>query len=251
MKHFKSKDWDSQFFRRPIYGAELNHLLSDDDATVLREELATLSKDKHSLVEARVRSTFFANIPILEDLGFRLVDSRLEFRTKTRKTDFEAETCRENLRWFKESDWASVCNLTTSQFVDNPSFQSRFNNRMYFSRNESERYYLQWHRWALDVPNPLFCIWETDNQLSGFYSIVRKFSSAGLPEYKVALAAVRPGSLPSGMQNEMQFWLFRNAPDDEWETINSPALTNIAGLKNNIRAGKHLNYVEAYLFWRP
>jgi len=115
-------------------------------------------------------------------------------------------------------------------------------NRNYFTRDESVRYYLQWHRLALENEHPLFCVWETN-------SVIRKPTSINIYDYKTGLTAVRPESQRSGMQYQMQFWIFQNSPDDEWVTVNSPALTNLPALKNTIRAAKELSHVEACLFW--
>lgn len=249
MSAIRRKEWDSEFFGRDIFEANFDYSIGSKDAEAIVREIASLRHSDRLLIQARVRSEYFTNIPILEEIGFRLVDSRLEFSTKTYRRDFMSSHFTESLRWYRHDDWAQIRELTISQFVDNQNFQSRFNNRQYFTRDESLRYYLQWHRLVLENPHPLFCVWETGSSISGFYSIVRKPGTASSPDYKVALAAVRPGSPGSGMQNKMQFWIFQNCPDTEWSTINSPALTNLPGLKNNIRAGKELSHVEAYLFW--
>jgi hypothetical protein len=46
----------------------------------------------------------------------------------------------------------------------------------------------------------------------------------------------------------MQAWLFRETSDTDWTTINSPQLTNTAGLKNNIRSGKEFKAAELFFF---
>ena len=243
------KNWDSEFFNREIFACDLNYAIGSSDVEALALEIESLSRLDRPLIEARVRSEFFSNIPFLENIGFRLVDSRLEFRTKTYRRDFTLNNLPTGLRWFHADDWDEVQKLTIAQFVDNPKFKSRFNNRNYFTRDESVRYYLQWHRLALENEHPLFCVWETNSVVSGFYTIVRKSTPTNHVDYKIGLVAVRPGSEPSGMGNQMQFWIFQNSPDDEWTSINSPALTNLPALKNNIRAAKELAYAEIYLFW--
>jgi len=251
MNRFTRREWDSKFFGREIFGGELNLAFTPEVVGDLRSELNSIRDLGCELLEVRLNSRYFLNVPILEDLGFRFVDSRLEFRTHSVRSEFRAEVPVGSLRWFKEDDWKDIQELTVSQFADNPNFFSRYNNREYFSRSESIRYYLQWHHWVLENPIPLFCIWERDGDVLGFYSVLRRSGSSDTPEYKVALAAVQPKSAAHGMQNQMQFWIFQNAPDEVWTTLNSPSLTNIAGLKNNIRAGKDLSSVEAYFYLRP
>lgn len=245
---FRMKEWDSQFFQRVLYSGEVNLELNAIDWTRLRDELNDLRRNNVWLVEARVRSSSFDNVRNLEDEGFRLVDSRLEFSTLTQLEGQTPTIPVGHMRWFRESDWEALERLTHNQFAGNPAFKSRYNNRRYFSEDESHRYYMQWYRWVLENQHPLFCVWEVDEKLAGFYSILRQPDDGKIPRYKVALAAVEPVFRSYGAQNLMQFWIFQNAPDEEWYTINSPALTNLSGLKNNIRAAKHLAYVETYFY---
>ena len=249
MAFLVQKKWDSEFFNKQIFVCDLNYAIDSSDVEALALEIESLNRLDRPLIEARVRSEFFSNIPFLEDIGFRLVDSRLEFRTKTYRRDFTFSNTPTGLRWFHADDWNEVQKLTIAQFVDNPNFKSRFNNRKYFTRDESIRYYLQWHRLALENEHPLFCVWETNSVISGFHSVIRKPTSINMYEYKTGLTAVRPEGQLSGMQYQMQSWIFQNSPDDEWKTVNSPALTNLPALKNTIRAAKELSHVEAFLFW--
>jgi hypothetical protein len=69
-----------------------------------------------------------------------------------------------------------------------------------------------------------------------------------MPFYKVGLAAVKEGHRSFGAQNLMQQWLFSRAIDPKWVTVNSPALTNKEGIKNNIRAQKNFDRAEVFMF---
>jgi len=250
-RFFTRLDWDSEFFGRPMFGAELSGDFNEDALERVHSELLEMAADPKSIFQIRLRSTQFHLIPMFEDLGFRFVDSRLEFHTLTRREDFSNAGSLPfgQLRWFRDDDLAAIEALTKSQFSSNPAFRSRFNNRRYFSEAESHSYYMAWHRLALQNDHPMFCVWDIEDEIGGFYSVVRRHPAEALPIYKVGLAAVDPAHRSHGAQNQMQFWIFSNAPDAEWITVNSPALTNLSGLKNNIRAGKELSYVEAFLFW--
>lgn len=247
---FTRLDWESNFFGRPIFGIDLLKPITREDTDQLYQEMNHLGVYPRTLFQVRVRSTSFDSIHMLEDIGFRLVDSRLEFATRTRRLDY-VDTGRlpvGQLRWFQESDLQGIEKLTSSQFSLNASFKSRFNNRRYFTQAESHAYYMAWHQLALKNEYPLFCVWENNGNIVGFYSIIRQPTEVEFPLYKVGLAAVEPDFRSLGAQNQMQYWIFSNSPDSEWTTINSPALTNISGLKNNIRAAKELSHVEFILF---
>lgn len=251
LNFFAPKKWDSDFFSRNIYFADLSLDLSDQNTKDLTAEIKQLDKIGCELAEVRIRSSYFQNIPLFETLGFRFVDSRLEFRTRTTRQDHAVTAPFGVLRWFEDSDWHDVCQLTDSQFAGNPSFKSRYNSREYFSFDESKRYFAQWNRRVLESSSPMFCIWENARQVAGFYSVLRQATESPIPEYKVGLAAVKPEHAKHGMANVMQYWIFQHAPDQEFTVVNSPALTNLAGLKNNIRSSKNLSHVEAFLFRKP
>ena len=185
----------------------------------------------------------------LEVLGFRLVDSRMEFITHTYRGENEVIAPVGKFRRFESQDWEALTEITIKNFVDNDQFKSRYTNREIFSREESLRYYLQWHRWVLDVSPDLFLSWVDGDKYVGFYSILRLADPQGIrPRYKVGLAAIDPDYRSHNGQNLMQAWLFRETQDSEWTTINSPQLTNTSGLKNNIRSGKEFKTVELFFF---
>jgi hypothetical protein len=108
---------------------------------------------------------------------------------------------------------------------------------------------MQWHKLVLENQHPMFCIWDVGGEICGFYTIDRKLNDeTGVPFYKVGLGAVKEGHRSFGAQNLMQQWLFSQAVDPKWVTVNSPALTNKAGIKNNIRAQKNFDRAEVFMF---
>jgi hypothetical protein len=241
------KNWDSNFFHRRFFEINVRQVLTSADIESINAEIQALGGGE-ATIELRLTSENFDVISEFEEMGFRFVDSRLEFSTETIRPENPVDAPVGLFRQYKTEDWPFLESLTIRSFVDNPHFKSRYKNPTYFTREESIRYYLQWHRWVLDSPDGMFCSWEVDDNFVGFYSILRKGIAHNLPHYKVALAAVEHEYRSLNGQNLMQFYLFANAKDEKWITINSPALTNLSGLKNNIRAQKKLSHVEAFLF---
>lgn len=240
------KDWDSNFFGRDFYSLEISTDFSDSS---LRSEIAKLDKEGIFGIECQVNIRNLEAIPVLEDMGFRLVDSRMEFITHTFRGESDVIAPVGNFRRYEDSDWEELASITVKNFVDNPGFKSRYTNRELFTRDESERYYLQWHRWVLETSPDLFLSWVDNDKYVGFYSILRlPDENLGRPKYKVGLAAIDPDYRSHNGQNLMQAWLFRETIDPEWTTINSPQLTNTSGLKNNIRSGKEFKTVELFFF---
>jgi hypothetical protein len=240
------KDWDSEFFSREFFQLDV---MGKINAIELKDELVALDKKGVFGVECKINIRNLDLIPVLEDLGFRLVDSRMEFVTHTFRGTSDIIAPLGEFRRYVESDWPMLEELTANNFVDNPNFKSRYTNRSMYSKEESLKYYLQWHRWVLDVSPDLFLSWVDGEKLVGFYSILRQNTGdAGRPRYKVGLAAIDPEYRSYDGQNLMQAWLFRETVDPEWTTVNSPQLTNTSGLKNNIRSGKEFETVQLFFF---
>jgi len=242
----EKKVWDSDFFGRDFYLLDLSSGLELDR---LKSELDNLDANGVFGTECQLNIRNIEMMTHLEELGFRIVDSRMEFITHTYRGEKEIVAPVGNFRLFEPQDWEALSDITVKNFVDNDQFKSRYTNRDIFSREESLQYYLQWHRWVLDVSPDLFLSWVDGDKYVGFYSILRLADPQGAhPRYKVGLAAIDPDYRSHNGQNLMQAWLFRETQDSEWTTINSPQLTNTSGLKNNIRSGKEFKTVELFFF---
>jgi hypothetical protein len=247
MYSLERKSWDSEFFEKEIYA--LRGIEAGVRVDALDRDLARLDERGAFGVEAHLNIRSMATIPDLEELGFRLVDSRMEFITRTTRRPDDVAPERGTFRRFVQDDWEALVDLTRRSFVENPAFLSRYNNRWLFTPEESLRYYVEWHHWVLRTSPDLFLSWVDGDRYVGFYSILRKSNATtGIPDYKVGLAAIEPDYRALKGQNLMQAWLFHNTPDPEWTTINSPQLTNTSGLKNNIRSGKNFVAVELFFF---
>lgn len=244
--HLKKKVWDSDFFGRDFYLLDVSEGLEIDR---LKNELDRLDADGVFGTECQISIRNIEMMAHLEELGFRIVDSRMEFITDTNRGEHEIVAPVGVFRRFEPQDWEALSDITVKNFVDNDQFKSRYTNRNIFSRDESLRYYLQWHRWVLDVSPDLFLSWVDKDKYVGFYSILRLSDpQSARPRYKVGLAAIDPAYRSYNGQNLMQAWLFRETRDSEWTTVNSPQLTNTAGLKNNIRSGKEFKTIELFFF---
>jgi hypothetical protein len=240
------KEWDSRFFGKDFYVLKVDSL---SDLGGVRKELAELDARGVFGVECQINIRNMDVIPHLEDMGFRLVDSRMEFITHTFRGEADIQAPVGDFRRYEDRDWDELAAITIENFVDNPNFKSRYTNPNLFSREESVRYYLQWHKWVLDVSPDLFLSWVDGEKYVGFYSILRlPDAERGIPNYKVGLLAIHADYRSHNGQNLMQAWLFRETSDTDWTTINSPQLTNTAGLKNNIRSGKEFKAAELFFF---
>lgn len=197
--------------------------------------------------QLKVRGTLIDQLSKVLGTGFDLVDSKLEFITSVSKPEFAELPAIGSFRLCEIRDWDEIRRLTSLGFSKNTAFKGRFNNRRYFSEDISLRYYMAWNERAFSNSSDLFGVWSGE-KIFAYYNINR-LTDHDRVVHKVGLAAVDSDAPSRGIQNMLQNWIYHQAPETTFTVINSPALSNIPGLKNNIRAGRDLNYTELTFFY--
>lgn len=239
---FELHKWTSDFL-----GTSYRTLsLSTADARDI--ELALLSTHQlgAGIYELRLPGTLIDHAPTLNEFGFALVDGRLEFRTLVESPKVEPRPPEGGFRRYHPSDYSAVQELTYEAFASNRDFKSRFNNRNFFSERVSHRYYMAWIDRAIHDSPDLFGVWD-HGSVGAYYNILR-VAQPRSAVFKVGLAAVSANSPLRGLQNSLQNWIYWQAAESAFEVINSPALSNYPGIKNNIRASRKLAYTELIFY---
>lgn len=235
----RRKDWDSEFFDREIFALHVSGTLSPRE---LGADLEDMDEQGVWGTECHLFSRQFDAAAVLEELGFRLVDSRAVFVSRWSIDDVrETEVPHGSLRPVRDADLGAVDNLTVRNLVDNPSFRSRFADRRLFTREESIRYYAAWNAKAFEEAPDLFAVWETAETIVGFFSYLPSGDHEGLPLFKGVLTAVDRRHRGHDVQNAMQAYLFKRFGVDAWALDNTTQIGNIPVLRNHVRAGKELS----------
>jgi hypothetical protein len=230
------KNWDSDFFKREIYQLIVNGPISQ---SALNERMKELDCAGVWGVETVVYSDRVADTPILEDAGFRLVDSKMTFISKLTESEVANRVPPfGSLRQVSSKDISSVSELTVECLVDNPEFNSRFKNPRLFSREESIRYYNAWNERCYTEQPELFVVWEVDGRVIAYFNYMRADTRDYSPLFKGILTAVNQSFRGYDLHNLMQEELFRRFGVQEWWVDNSTQVTNIAVIKNHIKARK-------------
>ena len=230
------KTWDSDFFGREIYSLNLEESAWD---TNLATEVAELDRQGVWGIECELDASHFDLAPSLEDLGFRLVDSRMVFISKMSQGDqYASEPPYGTFRLACRADLAAVSELTATCLVDNDAFKSRYNNRRLFSREESVRYYDAWNHRAFTEAPGTFVLWDVEGAVVAYFNYIPSGEFDGLPMFKGVLTAVHRDHRGHGVQNTMQGYLFNSFGCDEWALDNTTQMTNVIVIKNHMRANK-------------
>lgn len=242
---FRSDDWMAEFLGVPFFSASLDNNLEAmaGEGEDFRAELKT---NEPGIYEIRLRGERIQFARTIGGAGFSLVDGKLEFRTRLERLSDTNQPKVGEFRLCEWSDFPRIEDLTRKGFTNNPKFHGRFNNRYYFSEQTSQEYYMAWNYRAMEQSPGLFGVWDNDG-VRAFYNINRKELKTEV-EYKVGLAAVEENSPLKGIQNSLQSWIYSQTKDTEFYVVNSPALSNYAGLINNIRAGRSMVFSELIFF---
>jgi len=241
------KDWDSDFFGREVFSLE------DPERTGLAHlavELASLDSAGTWATECHLVSADFAIAPTLEELGFRLVDSKMTFLSVRAHGDTpHVEVPYGLIRTATEGDLSAIDDMTTRHLVDNPDFHSRFKDRRLYSRDESIRYYAAWNQLVLDRQPELFAVWDSGAGVVAYFNYLRDGIRDDLPVFKGVLTAVEKEHRGHQAHNALQSFLFEQFGVDRFVLNNTTQVTNLAVVTNHIRARKQL-HEAIFTFYR-
>ena len=144
----EAKQWDSEFFERLIGSLTWEAITPDEPAgrlSDLKDISALADSAGYALVECHVDISDFAVIASLEEVGFRLVDSRMRFLTRWGPGDVpETLPTVGSIRSATPEDRDRIVELTHEGFTQNDRFVSRFKNPDYFSADLTRRYFEAW-----------------------------------------------------------------------------------------------------------
>lgn len=254
------KPWDSEFFARPIASLtweRQNDRIGEPSATVeaLRAIVEQSDHAGFSIVECDLDVADLAIAWCLEEVGFRLVDSRIQFLTRFTRADIpDAQPTRGEVvdaaPWHRER----IVELIHTGFTRNDHFISRFKNAEYFTPDETRRYYEAWFDNTAFASGAACAVFVDEGSVAGFYVYQARDEMDGLPVMKATLTAVDPEFRGAGAHVAMQAYLYRKLSRkfgwQEWYVDNTTQLTNTPVVRNHIASGKQPRALRLTFFRR-
>ena len=251
------KEWESEFF-----GKKFGQLVIDPDFGTL-PNTAEIHASLDRLLETADRSGFcrlefqcdmaaIAMIPLFEELGFRLVDSRISFVTliETPLAERYAST-KGKIEWAQPDDLDGVIALTHKAFTHNPEFFSRYKNGEYFTPAESEKYYAAWIKNHITDPDTLFAVIKDRRSIIA-YSFFRAYGNyCGEKLYKAILTAVDQEARGHRIHLALQTFLLEKIPENRFYLDNTTQLANIPAIRNSISSRKTLSSIAMIYYREP
>jgi hypothetical protein len=256
MASLEIKEWETEFFKRTFgsltidYGLFIN--LPNESIHSAFETIILYADENHyDILELHLDILGMQIIPVLEEKGFRLVDTRATFITLIEKKHIDKYSSDIGKICFAtKTDFERILSLTHKSLTHNPSFLSRFKNRSFFTQQETERFYSAYIENYLDNKDVLFSIWKREDQVIGYFIYKLAGHYNGKQIYKGILTAVDPEYRGHNAHLVMQSFLYGYFPEEQFYLDNTTQLTNFPTIKNHIRSQKTLNRIDL-TFYRP
>ena len=250
------KSWDSAFFKKKFGAVQLedpdnlNRLTDFQVAVALERLTASVDENHYDIIELTIDIDQTRLIPLFEDVGFRLVDSRITFITPINRKAFPPEPLPAGtIKYASWDDLEAIVTLTYESFVDNDQFFSRFKNRRYFTEDETRRYYREWIANHIGDADTHFIVVKDNDRLYAYYIYKKTRFLEEKPVYKAILTAVDPAFRGNRFHMRMQAYLIQQFPEEAFFLDNTSQLTNISIIRSYIRSQKQLNSI-ALTFYR-
>lgn len=254
------RGWESEFFRKrwgylafskflPSRLIESPSLVEEDLTAIIEE-----SNDLFELLEVSVEAEAFTLVPYLEDVGFRLVDSRITFKTVftsdiAKSQNFPLDFPFLRIEEFSNKYLEQIISLTKKHLTNNPSFISRYKNPLFMESGSADNYFTLWVSNALISNDSMSCVLlDTENMVQGYFIYQRKNSEEELPVYKGILTVINDAYRGKATHLVMQSFLFSKIKDKKYVIDNTTQLSNLPVIRNHIKSQRRLNSISLTFF---
>lgn len=240
------KDWDSDFFKREIFSLEIINDFSKSELFGCLEEL-----DGQGVwgIECHLDSSKFEWIPLLEEAGFRLVDSRATFITELSHPKPPQENDHSALiRTATDDDIPQILSITDYCFIeaeDRPI--TRFNNRKLFSEAEAREYYRHWITNNFTREECHCSVLVNEGEVVGYF-LYELTDYEGAPLLKGLMVGIMPSARGHGAHIKLQQHIISRIGLSNFYLDNTTQLTNTAVLRNHVRSRRRLRNIQFTMY---
>ncbi len=252
----RPNEFETRLFGRRIGvlemdAAALSALTPQDRQHTVALATGVADDEGYCLVQAQVEAGSLELATALEEAGFRLVDTRVEFRTRLdRRRLPRHEPPFGTAGMARPEDRDALLTLTHEVLTHNPAFHSRYKNRDYFSADDAARWFAAWVENDLADPGTVVAVWRVDEGPVAFFGLCRHGDHEGLPFYKSTLAMAESQHRGHKAHIFLQTTLFDALPADEFWMQSVTQLTNAPVIRNQFVMARRLDRIALVLFRR-
>lgn len=242
----QAREWESLFFKKNILEMSLLDSKGIDvfDGEI-SQALATLNYDL-IVVNLDVQHLIYA--AILEEVGFRLVDSRITFLSlidsESSVHSFDNLNLDFHVRYASQADEDAIVALTHASLTENLDFISRYKNTEFFDEGDARLYFKTWIINSLSSVNAHSAVVEYEGKVVGFFIFEKRGSKGDYAVYKGILCAVQSEFQGHKLHLVMQSFLFKRFNELRFYLDNTTQVSNYPTLKNHIKSRRQLKEIS-------
>ena len=227
----KRDDWMSGFYQKDWFKIE-----NPEDVN---------NVPKNCMVECVKDSADFESLEKLWDLGFRMVETSVEFKTTITPKENTNESA---FRRAKECDLEKVLSITRECYSRKSKFKNRFSNRRFFTEGQEKSYFESTVNNYIFKENCVSIVGEKEGQVDCFYIAMKTETKInGMDVFKGILTGVTKESRGKDLHIKMQNYLAKII-GKSYVVINRTQLNNYRVINNHIRERRELDKVEHYFY---
>lgn len=252
----EERKWESEFFGKTWGLLTYQDIQSDrivrDYQSVAKElDIVLKQADQHfSLLEFQASHDLFTIIPYLEIAGFRLVDSRISFKTlfnasSMSEQQFPLDFPDLRIELYNAHFLAEIISLTHKHLTNNPTFVSRFKNPLFMEPGAAEKYFTTWINNSLSSPHSVSCVLlDQQDSVKGYFIYEKKGQENDTPIYKGILTVIEEEYRGKSTHLAMQSFLFSHITESKYLVDNTTQLSNIPVIRNHVKSQRSLNSIS-------
>ena len=197
-----------------------------------------------ALIEYVINANEYKEIERVQELGFTLVETDIEFETII---DHDRGSL-PNIRVANKNDLESILEITKECYSSHDKFYNRFKNKSFFTKKQTEDYYKNSVINNYEGENIIKVVVEDKEGICAYY-ILKKIEELDLfGKYKGIIAGVSARARGQNLHVEMQNKITEliNKP---YITVNRTQLGNYRVIGNHLKDNRQLSKIE-HIFYK-
>lgn len=252
----EEKKWESEFFNKrwgllTCKDLSVNTIVEMPKAMTMElNRILEKSDQSFDLLEFQATHDLFPLIPYLEIVGFRLVDSKISFKTlltsdTLAEQQFPLDFANLKIQLFSPQYLKEIIALTNKHLTYNPAFVSRYKNPLFMKPGAAEKYFSTWVNNSLASEHSISCvIVDHHNSVKGYFIYEKKGSENNIPIYKGILTVIDDEYRGKSTHLAMQSFLFSRIKETKYFVDNTTQLTNLPVIRNHVKSHRSLNSIS-------
>lgn len=234
----QKKEWESEFYGQDIFKVELSdQKWKYQDIDRLHMELSALiSSAPSGVFELELDARYLFLSATIEDLGFRLWDSRFQFLTSFKANELPVYKYSlpdsASLRAYRPDDLEEVLEINNAFLIRDDQLISKYKSP-FFPKGSAAKWFSAWVRNSLQE-GALCSILEEDGRIKGYFIYAEKGEYHDLPLFKGILSSIDPQYRGRNLHLALQEYILKNLiPYPEYYLDNTTQISNMPIVKNH------------------